>query len=236
MNYLKNNRKNLIPYLIFLIVWCVIVLFDYKYGKTYLDSDMASEMVLANQLNKEGTLLSTNWYYSTEIRIFGNALLFKPLLKIFPDNWRLVRTIAQGILLLLTGISYVYMASILNKRRTSVIFATILICPFGFWNMWHGSFSGFYLIWIILFNFGAGLIFRLSYMQDKKILKIIRLIILIILSFLIGLQSVRGLMNLFVPLVLSSLLLLVMNLNEQKSLMPTSIKCFIFAVIASIFL
>ncbi len=78
MNYLKNNRKNLIPYLIFLIVWCVIVLFDYKYGKTYLDSDMASEMVLANQLNKEGTLLSTNWYYSTEIRIFGNALLFKP--------------------------------------------------------------------------------------------------------------------------------------------------------------
>ena len=238
MDFLKSSRKNIyiyISYLIFFVVWCAVVLFDYKYGKVYLDSDMASEMVLANQLNKEGTLLSTNWYYSTEIRIFGNAILFKPLLKIFPNNWRLVRALAQGILLMLTGVSYIYMTSILNNRRASVIFATILICPFGFWNMWHGSFSGFYLIWIVLFNFGAGLIFRTSYLQDKKILKISRLIVLVILSFLIGLQSVRGLMNLYVPLILSSLLLILINLSKYKKVKSSSIECLVLSIAASFF-
>ena len=34
-------------------------------GRPYLDSDMSSEMVLANLLNQEGGLLSANWWYST---------------------------------------------------------------------------------------------------------------------------------------------------------------------------
>ena len=39
-------------------------------GRPYLDSDASSEMVLANLLNQEGTLLSTNWWYSSELRVF----------------------------------------------------------------------------------------------------------------------------------------------------------------------
>ena len=225
------------PYILFLFVWLIIVLFDYKYGKTYLDSDMASEMVLASQLNKEGALLSTNWYYSTEIRIFGNAILFKPLLKLFPNNWRLVRTIAQAILLLLTGISYVYMTSILNKRKMSVLFATVLICPFGFWNMWHGSFSGFYLIWIILYNFCAGLIFRICCIKKGKKYSVVCWAILAIYSFLIGLQSVRGLMNILIPLFLGSIILIWIDVKKgnKLDLSCNSIKLFISSMAASIF-
>ncbi len=225
------------PYLLFLFTWLIIVLFDYKYGKTHLDSDMASEMVLANQLNKEGALLSTSWYYSTEIRIFGNAILFKPLLLLFPNNWRLVRTIAQAILLLLTGISYVYMTSILNRRKLSVLFATVLICPFGFWNMWHGSFSGFYLIWIILYNFCAGLIFRICCIKKDKKLSVFCWIILAIYSFLIGLQSIRGLMNILIPLVLGSLLFIWLDIKKGNKLASSSksIKLFITSMFASIF-
>lgn len=36
-------------------------------GRKYLDSDMASEMILANLLNQEGGVLSKNWFYSTEL-------------------------------------------------------------------------------------------------------------------------------------------------------------------------
>ena len=237
MKKYKELVINKWPYILFLFVWLIIVLFDYKYGKSHLDSDMASEMVLANQLNKEGTLLSKNWYYSSEIRIFGNAILFKPLLKLFPNNWRLVRTIAQAILLLLTGISYVYMTSILNKRKMSALFAAVLICPFGFWNMWHGSFSGFYLIWIILYNFCAGLIFRLTCIKREKKLSIVLWIILAIYSFLIGLQSVRGLMNILFPLVLGSMLLILIDYKKGKKLdlSYNSIRLFITSMFASIF-
>lgn len=237
MQKCKELIKKIWPYLLFLFVWLVIVLLDYKFGKTHLDSDMASEMVLANQLNKEGTLLSTNWYYSSEVRIFGHAILFKPLLRLFPNNWRLVRTIAQSILLLLTGISYVYMTSILNRRKLSVLFATVLICPFGFWNMWHGSFSGFYLIWIIVYNFCAGLIFRICCIKKGKKYNTVRWITLIVYSFLIGLQSVRGLMSILVPLVLGSVLLIWMDAKKGNKLDKSlnSIRLFKTSMVATIF-
>ena len=56
-------------------------------------------MVLASQLNREGGILSTNWYYSTELRVFCEQLLFKVGLMIFPDNWHLARVLAQAVLL-----------------------------------------------------------------------------------------------------------------------------------------
>ena len=84
MNFVKKHKEKIL----FILIWFVVVLFDYKYGKAYLDSDMASEMVLAKQLNTEGVLLSKNWYYSTELRIFGNAQLLRIFLLLFPNNWR----------------------------------------------------------------------------------------------------------------------------------------------------
>lgn len=131
----KNGLKKYFPVILFFVVWISVILFDYKYGKAYLDSDMASEMVLATQLNKEGVLLSKNWFYSTELRILGNAILFKPLFRLFPNNFRLVRTFAQAILLFLTSLSYYYLSSVLKNKRLNVYFATIMICPFGFWFM-----------------------------------------------------------------------------------------------------
>ena len=41
-----------------------------------LDSDMSSEMVLAQLLAKENAALSTHWYYSTELRVLNTQLLY----------------------------------------------------------------------------------------------------------------------------------------------------------------
>ncbi len=38
-------------------------------GPNRLDADMASEQLLANLLAREGGVMSTNWYYSTELRV-----------------------------------------------------------------------------------------------------------------------------------------------------------------------
>lgn len=214
MNFVKKHKEKIL----FILIWLVVVMFDYKYGKAYLDSDMASEMVLAKQLNTEGVLLSKNWYYSTELRIFGNAQLFRIFLLLFPNNWRLVRILSQSILILFTGLSYIYLVSILKSKR-SIWFGMITMMPFGFWYMWHGIFDGFYLIWIILYNFCAGLIFKYSIENKKKI----TLLFIVFLSFLIGLQSVRGLLNLLIPLLLSSLLLIYLYTFEGGNV-PLDIK------------
>ena len=210
----SRRLYKLYPLILFILAWLASTFLAFKYGKTLLDSDMASEMVLADLLNKEGKIISTNWYYSTEIRIIGQFLFYKPLLKLFPYNWYLVRTLTQSVLTLLTGISYLYLATAIKKTPKNYLFAGILICPFGFWNMFYGSFSGFYFVWIIAYTFCGGLILRYGLQREKH--TILRLILLIVCSFLIGMQSIRGLMNLQLPMLLSGLVLLYWNCIEHK--------------------
>ena len=193
------------PSILFVLVWIVTTAFAYRYGETYLDSDMASEMVLANLLNREGSILSTNWFYSSEIRIIGHVLLFRPLLLIFPNNWLMVRTVAESILILLTGLTYIYITSVLEDIRKSIIFATIIICPFGFLYMWQGIFCGFYLLWIIVYGICGGLMLRIVFNKGKC--KSFQFVVLAIISLIIGLQSIRGLLNLFLPLLLAAVVL-----------------------------
>lgn len=38
-------------------------------GKWIVDSDLASEMILSDLLNKEGSIISHNWFYSTELKV-----------------------------------------------------------------------------------------------------------------------------------------------------------------------
>lgn len=224
--YMRNSRKRkwiqtsdrgqaLLPWLIFFLFWFAAVMLTYRWGTYYLDADMASEMVLAHQLNEEGSFLSTNWFYSSEIRILGEVHVFRLLLLLFPDNWHLVRTLSQGILLLLTGLSYVYLTSSFQNVRKSVWFAAILMCPFGFWYMWHAIFGGYYLVWIIVYSFCGGLIFRQAAREEHRRL---RWLVIAAVSAVIGLQSIRGLLNLQLPLLLAGGLVGWMNLrdgNEQ---------------------
>ena len=90
--------------------WLAGVALMWRFGRSLLDSDMASEMVLADLLNREGGVLSQNWYYSTELRVFCQQLLFKLGLLVFPGSWHAARMLAQGqlspMLKLPTGMVY----------------------------------------------------------------------------------------------------------------------------------
>lgn len=209
----EGKGQTLLPWLVFFLFWLAAVMLTYRWGTYYLDADMASEMVLANQLNEEGSFLSTNWFYSSEIRILGEAHVFRLLLLLFPDNWHLVRTLSQGILLLLTGLSYVYLTSSFQNARKSVWFAAILMCPFGFWYMWHAIFGGYYLVWISVYSFCGGLIFRQAVREEHRRL---RWLLIAAVSAVIGLQSIRGLLNLQLPLLLASVIVGYMNLRDRK--------------------
>ncbi len=203
-----EKRRALLPWLVFGLFWLAATMLTYRWGTYYLDADMASEMVLANQLNEEGGFLSTNWFYSTEIHILGEVHVFRLLLLLFPNNWHLVRTLSQGVLLLLTGLSYVYLASSFQNARKSVWFAAILMCPFGFWYMWHAVFGSHYLVWIIAYSFCGGLIFRQAVREEHRRR---RWVMITAVSVVIGLQSIRGLLNLQLPLLLASIIVGYMN-------------------------
>lgn len=60
--YIKENKA---PLLVLLAGWLNAIVYAIVKGRTLMNSDVSSEFVLANLLNKEGGILSKNWYYST---------------------------------------------------------------------------------------------------------------------------------------------------------------------------
>ena len=61
-----------------------------------LDADMASEQLLANLLAQEGGVMSTNWYYSTELRVLNTQLVMAPLFRLF-TSWHTVRVVGSVV-------------------------------------------------------------------------------------------------------------------------------------------
>lgn len=83
MKYLRKvNWKDLIGWIWFGIMFFMFLSYIRHNISNVLDSDMSSEMVLANQLAEEGGILSHQWYYSTELRVLSTQLVFAPLFKI----------------------------------------------------------------------------------------------------------------------------------------------------------
>lgn len=99
-------------------------------GRHLLDSDMSSEMVLASQLNKEGNIFSTNWFYSTELRVFNTQLIYKIGLAFFPD-WHMARSFSIAVLLLLFLACYLFLTKELRLGNIGVWTAGALIFPFS---------------------------------------------------------------------------------------------------------
>ena len=88
-------------------------LFDLWYqlvpGKWIVDSDLASEMILSDLLNKEGTIISHNWFYSTELKVVNLQWFYRLGLLIFPNDWHLARTFGMAITLALFLLIYLFL-------------------------------------------------------------------------------------------------------------------------------
>lgn len=104
------------------IIFCLTVIINivttwYVVGH-YLDSDASSEMVLAQHWIDTGNILSDDWIYGSEIRLFHMQLIYAPLLLIF-DSWQTVRfwgaIIMQGIYLASYG--YLLRQAGLGKKQ-----------------------------------------------------------------------------------------------------------------------
>lgn len=194
--------------------WLFGVAFMLVCGRSLLDSDMASEMVLAAQLNREGGILSTAWYYSTELRVFCEQLLFKLGLWVFPQNWHAARTLAQAILSAIVAASGLYFLYGAGLRKSVPWLTGAMLCPFGFWQLFHCVFGGFYYVHMIFVMLSMGLVLRITARQNTARHTAVRIILLALVAFAAGLNGIRILMNLYVPMVAAALVLLAWRWNQ----------------------
>lgn len=211
----------LLPWLWLAAAYISVIVFLILYGRTYLDSDTASEMILSDLLNKEGVFLSRNWWYSTELRIVHLQIVFRPLLLLFPDNWTLVRILGMALVLLGMAVSFFYAADGLGLKKNAVWGCAAILCPFGTWYLSHVIYSGAYLLYIILVLLNLGLVLHLI-RENHRIRYWVQFILYTAICMIGGLNGVRMLMNFYVPLIAAALLAFVLYLHEHPAEISTA--------------
>ncbi len=125
----KFNRKSTVAWAWLILVFAVFVLFQWFNTDHLITSDDSAEMLLSKVLSEENTIISENWYYSTEIRILSLQLIQIPLFKVF-NSWHLVRFISSIISVLIIEVSFCYLMKRLNLSGYFPYAGSIFMMPF----------------------------------------------------------------------------------------------------------
>lgn len=208
--------QKIYPWIILAFSYTLSVSFLILKGRSSLDSDMASEMILADMLNQEGRMISDNWYASTGFPIFTVHPFLQLGLKLFPNDWNMARTLGMAIMLALLAGAYFLLAHAMDTSLSrKIIFSSAILCPFGFWYMNLVTFGGYYLPALIIMMIGAALVILPISKTEAFKKNIIVFILAVLVAFCGGLKDIRCLMNLYVPLIVAALVLLVYKIHRE---------------------
>lgn len=191
-----TRLTRLLPWLLLAAAYLVTVGWFALNGAHNLDADMSSEMILAQLQNQEGTLLTRNWYYSSELRVVSPVPLYQLGLLLFPQNWHAARTF--GTALMLAGIiaAFLYFARRVKMGEMGVYMAAILAMPFSSVYAYVGFFNGGYSVYLMLVFVLLGLILGMDRARHKAGC----LLAIALLSLWGGAGGVRMMLFLAVPL------------------------------------
>lgn len=212
----KFDFWSALPWVWLVLAYCITLGVLIVRGEGYIDSDMGGEMILADLLNQErDLLLSKNWGYSTEIRVFYLQLIYRIALLIFPHNWFAARMLGQAVWLLLLVLCMLYAGHTLGLRSCGVWAAAALICPFGSDHLLFSLLGGFYIPHMILMLLSFALAIQFMQSFGKKLsIRLALLFLLALVSFINGLGSLKGLMVIYLPMLMAAALALVFSIHS----------------------
>ncbi len=195
-NYCLKNINTAKIFFFFSVIFSIAI--TYFATLFCIDSDASSELVLAEHLSKTGQILSSDWFYSTELRVVNTQLIYAPLFWIF-DDWHLVRffgaLILQGILIL----SFYFYTKLLGfEKKVFYICSSLFLLPVSVCYGRIVLYNCYYIPHIALSLIIVGLIFAKR--NDRNPTSVyVRFLLLAVVSFLGGLGGIRQLMMTHVP-------------------------------------
>ena len=192
-------------------------LFDLWYqlvpGKWIVDSDLASEMILSDLLNKEGTIISHNWFYSTELKVVNLQWFYRLGLLIFPNDWHLARTFGMAITLALFAAAMLFFVKCAGLGRAGLWMVGTLLWPFGQHYLVYAIYGGYYLVYTFFYMLVLALVLR-SLNADKKHCAL-QWVLACVITAVAGMNGVKQLMVFHAPLCLAAAILLVLALHSS---------------------
>ena len=223
-----KNRRNILLAALLIAEISLMVYMTWQYGALWLDSDDSAEMILAELLSREGGLLSKNWYYSTELRVFNTQLVMAPLFCLFSD-WHVVRTVGTGVLLVIFLFSYLFLCRSLNLGKKLIYLAPLVVWPFSREYVHFVLYGFFYIPHLVIMFLSLGLC-----LNSSPEYKHLRLFVLTVLSFIAGLGGIRMVAVCYIPLVAAAVFSLLPYMRSEGSVTKSFLIRSFCAVIAAI--
>ncbi len=179
---------------------------------------MASELILEQSLSERNQMFHSGWYYSTELRILNTLLVRAPLFKIFSD-WTTVRTVGNALLFCFMLCSYLVLLKYLKVDiEFSLLTAAMLLCPFS--RIWLNiMYEGAYYIPHVTITFFYLTLFLMTEKVGHEANRIKKRGILagyLLLSVILGMSGIRYMLNIQLPILMTSALLVLFNRNYQE--------------------
>lgn len=202
------------------IVLCLFsILFNYLLYTNIdllLDSDMSSELVLAELMAKEKTFLPTSWYYSTELRLINTQLVFAPLFLI-TNNYHLVRIVGCFIIQVILVLVFYKLTKVLNIKNyiyyviffvsaNSLVYFDYFIKAPHYFPYLIISFIVFYLLVTI---------FKKTNNREKYTIEFISSCIIALLSCF---NSTRQMLTTYIPIFASGFVVVMFKLLTRKTI------------------
>lgn len=191
------------------LLLAVCLLFTINYVRTKknntITADESSEMLLGSILTSENNILSKNWYYSTELEVLNTNIYYSFFFH-FTDSWHLVRTLSVFSMYLTLLLVYWGLSRVCRFSKFFAITAAVMLLPLSN-DYYHFILMGGYYFPVIITSFFTLAIAEL-YLKLSKWKAHLLLAFSFIFAILIGLGGMRQIFFTYIPLFVTSLIML----------------------------
>lgn len=196
-----------------LLAACLLLTTNYVRLKKFntISADESSEMLLGSILASENSILSKNWYYSTELEVINTNIYYSFFFH-FTDNWHLIRTLSIFSIYVTLLLVYLFFSKVCKISKFFAITAVVMLVPISN-DYYHFNLMGGYYFPVIITSFLtlalAEFYLKLSGWKAPALL-----VFSFIFAILIGLGGMRQLFFTYIPLFVTSGLMLLPGLKK----------------------
>lgn len=209
----KEKILNLISWLFLAGVFISTIYILNQNIDNFITADDSSELILAKLLAEENSIMTTNWYYSTEIRVFSIQLIYAFFFH-FTDNWHLVRMLSLIALHIIYLAAIFYFCKALKIKQYFPFIASFMILPFSD-DYVHLVVKGIYYIPCIAITLVTiGVIEQIFTVHERK-KQVILMIAAFILAVLSSMGGLRQISVLYLPLFVACVIDYLPKLKEK---------------------
>ena len=208
-NIIESHDRNdriftVASFILFCLCFCFLFWFLNVNMERFLNSDDTSELILSKMLAEENRLITPNWFYSTELRVFNTQIVYAFFFKFF-NNWHKIRIVSDILLTLTMLVSAYWLFRVFKLKKYACVGIAILLLPTSVHYFEIVLKGAYYYPHIVISILTVAILESLRNLKGKKLLSFILLTVLCVLAFLSGLGG-RGRYLSFIFLFLLRLL------------------------------